>query len=241
MRNIRIFQDQALSSGSTIQLDKIASNHLLKVLRLRNGHSFNLFCGDGYDYPATLEVNGKFAIAHLHDKQPVLCESPVKIHLYQGISKGDRMDFAIQKSVELGVDSITPVFCNRTVVNLKGERLEKKISHWQAIAISACEQSGRAVIPPVNKALTFDQSIQKPDKIKLILDPYTEHSFTDIPAGTTEVSLLIGPEGGLTTEEISRAVSEKFISVRLGPRILRTETAAIASITVLQTLIGDLR
>ncbi len=240
MKSIRIYQPLLLSSGAHIALDKNACNHLLKVLRLKDGQSFLLFSGDGNEYPATLEVTGKKATAHLGEAIQVQCESPLEIHLYQGISKGERMDFAIQKSVELGVTSITPVFCQRTVVNLRGERLDKKCLHWKAVAISACEQSGRAVIPEIRAAISFSECLNSDAHNRIFLDPHSFTKLKQLEPDTGSFGILIGPEGGLTEDEILAAKQAGFIGVTMGPRILRTETAALASIAAVQNLWGDL-
>ena len=225
-----------------MQLDKPASNHLLKVLRLKNQQAFVLFNGDGYEYPAILEISGKSAVAHISEKHHPANESPLQIHLFQGISKGDRMDFAIQKSVELGVSEITPVFCERTVVNLKGERLQKKITHWQSIVHSACEQSGRNYIPQVNSAVnSTDLFIANDNDTRLILHPASQHKLSNIKApDNNRLQLLIGPEGGLSEQEVSLALACGFTGARIGPRILRTETAALTTIAAAQLLWGDL-
>ncbi len=242
MKTIRIFQTINLQENSTLQLDKFASNHLLKVLRLKNQQAFILFNGDGYEYPSVLEVSGKTAIAHISARQHTENESALKIHLFQGISKGDRMDFAIQKSVELGATEITPVFCERTVVNLKGERLQKKIEHWQSIVHSACEQCGRNFIPVIHSAVHSSHLFTATtDCTRLILDPTAVHSLKQIdPPVNNQLKLLIGPEGGLSKHEIQLALDSGFINTRLGPRVLRTETAALTTIAAAQVLWGDL-
>ena len=235
MRNIRIYQDIPLAANQSIALDKAASNHLIKVLRLKNQQEFTLFNGTGSEYPATLEVSGKHAIAHLQDQLTPTTESQLSIHLLQGISKGDRMDIAIQKSVELGVTRITPVFCNRTVVNLKGDRLEKKLQHWRAIAISACEQCGRNIIPEISTPINVNAATHE----DILLDPLSESPAHTLSPVDNQLRILIGPEGGLTNEEIDLAISRGYVGIRLGPRILRTETAALAAITTAQALWGD--
>ena len=240
MRNIRIYQDIPLAANQSIALDKAASNHLIKVLRLKNQQVFTLFNGTGSEYPATLEVSGKHAVAHLQNQLTPITESQLNIHLLQGISKGDRMDIAIQKSVELGVTRITPVFCNRTVVNLKGDRLEKKLQHWRAIAISACEQCGRNIVPEISTPINFNAAIHKDsDSLNILLDPLSDTPVHNLSPVENQLRILIGPEGGLTDEEIDLAISRGYMGIRLGPRILRTETAALAAITTAQALWGD--
>lgn len=241
MKSTRIYQAINLNSECEITLDKSASNHLLRVLRLKDNENFTLFNGDGYEYLATLSVNGKSAIAKINKRITTDNESPLKIHLFQGISKGDRMDFAIQKAVELGVSQITPVFCARTVVNLKGERLEKKRQHWQATVISACEQSGRNYVPVIQEPCNLTESFTlNAGRLKLLLDPTAAVKLTSLSPDNNQLDVFIGPEGGFTEMEIQQAGNHNVTSISLGPRILRTETAALSALTACQLLWGDL-
>lgn len=241
MKSIRIYQPGKFEQGNAYPLDKASSNHLIKVLRLKNDYFFTLFNGDGYEYKTRLEITGKQAIAHIESKIKTDNESSLNIHLFQGISKGDRMDFAIQKAIELGVTSITPVITERTVVNLKGDREDKKIHHWRAIAISACEQSGRNYLPAINQICHFKQCLNPAStSLSLLLDPLSTRNIADLNSPATHINILIGPEGGLSDSEINQAKESDFKGVRLGPRILRTETAALAAITSVQLLWGDL-
>lgn len=241
MKQIRIYQDTALASGTSVSLDKLASNHLLRVLRLRQGENFILFNGDGCEYIATLEISSKTAIAQIHETRAIERESALRLHLYQGISKGERMDFAIQKATELGVSAITPMFCERTVVSLKGDRLLKKQQHWQAIAISACEQSGRNRIPTIHTAQTFSQALATDQtQLKLMLEPTAAQSLASLQPKDSMLSIYIGPEGGFSDSEIAQAQSSHLRGINLGPRILRTETAALVAVTACQLLWGDL-
>ena len=240
MKSVRIYQADSFQVGKSFQLDKFASHHLIKVLRLKSNYTFTLFDGKGTEFSATLEVAGKHAIAHVLSSTETSAESNLKIHLLQAISKGDRMDFAIQKSIELGVTSITPIITERTVVNLKEDRGAKKLLHWSAIAIGACEQSGRNFLPKINPICNYSDAINSAtDGIKLLLDPLSNNSIQSLTADKN-VYILIGPEGGLSDKEIELAKDQGFHGVRLGPRILRTETAALAAITSVQLLWGDL-
>jgi len=240
MKIIRIYQPGIFVVGESFPLDKSSSNHIIKVLRLKNNYTFVLFNGEGTEYSARLEIDGKKARAHILTSTTINNESALNIHLLQGISKGDRMDFAIQKSIELGVTSITPVITERTVVNLKENRELKKLQHWRAIAIGACEQSGRNSLPAVNPVCNFKQSIEnESDTLKILLDPLSENTLQSITP-SNNIQILIGPEGGLSETEINDAKEHGFIGTRLGPRILRTETAALAAITSAQLLWGDL-
>ncbi len=241
MKQIRIYQHTELASGNSVSLDKVASNHLLRVLRLRQGDEFVLFNGDGCEYPSTLEISGKTAIAQISEMRETIRESCLQLHLYQGISKGERMDFAIQKAVELGVSEITPLFCERTVVSLKGDRLDKKLQHWQGIAISACEQSGRNHIPAIHPAQPFSQALASDTtQLKLMLEPTAAQPLSSLQPENNTVSIYIGPEGGFSDNEITQAQNSGLRGINLGPRILRTETAALAAVTACQLLWGDL-
>lgn len=242
MRNPRIYIDVPLNVGTTIELSDDAFGHIVRVLRLPEGASITLFNGDGNDYQGELtQVSKKQAAAKILDATAVSNESPLAIHLGQGISRGDRMDFTLQKSVELGVSAITPLFTERCGVKLNGDRLAKKIDQWQKIVISACEQSGRSTVPVVNEPMQIDDWLnQETSALKINLHPKAQHSIMTLPMENTRVRLLIGPEGGLSDAEITRANNAEFVDVLLGPRILRTETAALTAITALQCRFGDL-
>ncbi len=242
MRNPRIYLDVPLHVGTTIELSDDAFGHIVRVLRLPEGAAITLFNGDGNDYQAALtQVSKKQACAKILDATAVSNESPLAIHLGQGISRGDRMDFTLQKSVELGVSAITPLFTERCGVKLSGDRLAKKIDQWQKIVISACEQSGRSTVPVVNEPMQIDDWLnQETAALKINLHPKAQHSIMTLPMENSRVRLLIGPEGGLSDAEITRANNAEFVDVLLGPRILRTETAALTAITALQCRFGDL-
>lgn len=242
MRNPRIYIDQALTVDTTIQLSDDAFGHVVRVLRLSDGDAITLFNGDGNDYAATLtDVAKKKAFAQVLSSQAIDNESPLNLHLGQGISRGDRMDFTLQKSVELGVNTITPLFTERCGVKLSGERLAKKVEQWQKIVISACEQSGRATVPMVKEPMYLnDWLTEQTEALKLNLHPRAEHSIMTLPIETARVRLLIGPEGGLSDEEIEVASDAGYTEVLMGPRVLRTETAALTAITALQCRFGDL-
>ncbi len=247
MRNPRIYQAQAFEVGQTQALSDDAFGHTVRVLRLKDGDEITLFNGVAeqqgyYEYQAKLcNVGKKRADIEILAKNIVENESPLNIHLGQGISRGDRMDFTLQKSVELGVNTITPIFTERCGVKLSGERLEKKHEQWQKIVISACEQSGRCAVPIVAPPIYLDDWLQQDSSaLKLNLHPRAQHSIMNLPIENNRVRLLIGPEGGLSNDEISTANSAGFHDVLLGPRVLRTETAALTAITALQCRYGDL-
>ncbi|MDG1750082.1 MAG: 16S rRNA (uracil(1498)-N(3))-methyltransferase [Thalassotalea sp.] len=248
MRNPRIYQNSQWTIGDTITLSDDAFGHTVRVLRLKNGDNVTLFNGVKYqeawgEFQAELvNVSKKSAQVIIQSFKKVENESPVNIHLGQAISRGDRMDFTLQKSVELGVNTITPLFTERCGVKISSERLEKKIEQWQKIVISACEQSGRCTVPTVNPAQTLDNWLnQESSALKLNLHPKAEHSIMNLPNENERIRLLIGPEGGLSDDEIAQANKKQFIGVLLGPRVLRTETAALTAITAIQCRFGDIK
>ena len=240
MKSPRLYQNTELGVDSDIKLDKPASHYLTRVLRLKDSSRLTIFNGDGYEYTARLLIQGKQHLLSVIEKNTSNNESNLNVTLLQGISKGDRMDICIQKSVELGVNKIIPVICQRTVVNLKQERSEKKLKHWQGIIISACEQSGRNIIPALTPPIHFKEALNlKLHGLSLTLDPTSSHNFNSFKPSDEHINLLIGPEGGLTQDEIILSQQHQFNGVCMGKRILRTETAAIAAVSALQTLWGD--
>lgn len=242
MRCIRIFQESPFELGQITELSPEAGQHVGVVLRMQPDDTLTLFCGDNREYQARItDVRKKKVSVLITAIDIVNRESPQQIHLGQAISKGDRMDWVIQKAVELGVTSITPLITAHCAVRLDESRLTKKQQQWQAIAVSACEQSGRNIVPVVHPILPFDALIQRcMSPLKLILHPAATMSWDNISSSGKEVTLLIGPEGGFSEDEINRAQSQQFNVIALGPRILRTETAAIAAISILQAKLGDL-
>ena len=242
MRIPRIFEPTSIELNTSVTLSPDASNHVGRVLRMTPGQAITLFCGDGFDYSATIsEVTKKSVQVTINDKTKVENESPLTIHLAQGISRGDKMDFTIQKSVELGITDITPIFTERCGVKLKGERLEKKHQQWQKIAISACEQCGRATVPTIHPPIDFSEFIQqKTDQLKLNLHPRASISVSGLTLPEQGVRFVIGPEGGLNDQEIEAAADAGYQEILMGPRILRTETAALTLLTALQVQFGDL-
>ncbi|MGO1247873.1 MAG: 16S rRNA (uracil(1498)-N(3))-methyltransferase [Oceanisphaera sp.] len=242
MRTPRIYEASPLHCGQELTLSGDAANHVGRVLRMQVGQSLTLFNGQGGQYEADiLEATKKLVRVRVGEFNNSDCESPLPFHLGQVISRGEKMEFTIQKSVELGVNVITPLFSRRCGVKLSGERLEKKIQQWQSIAIAACEQCGRNTIPDIRPALSLEQWLaQETDSLKLNLHPKAKHSVNTLPPPVAGIRLLIGPEGGLSDDEIIQARDHDFIDVLLGPRVLRTETAALTAITALQCRFGDL-
>ena len=240
MRTIRVFHPEPLVSDVLIDLDDTASAHLLRVLRLGDGDAIELFDGSDQAFAAVLEgCDRKQARARVGSGRLASCESPLKLHLAQGIARGDKMDLTIMKSVELGATSITPVLTERCGVKLSDERWDKKLAHWQRVAISACEQSGRNRVPQVMAPIALPRLLASHSGHGLVLDPQAGQSLNALP-GLSETTLLIGPEGGLSDAEVAAAIAAGFSPLRFGPRILRTETAAWACIAALQARFGDL-
>lgn len=242
MRIPRIYHSSPLQLNNHSELDSDAANHVARVLRLKQGYKIILFNGDGHDYLSEITDVSKKSVQILPlEKNAITNESPLNIHLAQGISRGDKMDFTIQKSVELGIMEITPVFSERCGVKLTGERLEKKHQQWQKIAISACEQSGRAIVPIVHPPISLSEFLdQETQQLKLNLHPKASTSIKTITIPDCGVRFIIGPEGGLSDDEISQARDANYTDIQLGPRVLRTETAALTLLASLQFQFGDL-
>ena len=242
MRDIRVFTDQPLTTGEEVTLDTIASRHLATVLRLKAGDPVSLFNGQGGEFLATLkECNSKQVTASITDFTDTERESPLHIHLGIGMSRGDRMDWIIQKATEVGVTEISPLYTERTEVKLKGDRAEKKLRHWQQVSISACEQSYRNRVPVIHPPINVNEWLCSVEaEKKLVLHHRSQHSISELgEQQTASAALLIGPEGGLSTDEIKRAEEHCFMPLTLGPRVLRTETAPVVAISILQSLWGD--
>ena len=242
MRVPRIYEPGPLSSHALLDLSEDGANHIGRVLRMQAGQELVLFDGRGGQYPATIQAVGKKQVqVQLAELDPVEVESPLAIHFGQVISRGDKMEFTIQKSVELGVTVITPLFSERCGVKLNGERLDKKLEQWQKIAISACEQCGRNRIPEIRPAMELAAWLAEPtEELKLNLHPRAPYSINTLPEPSHGIRLLIGPEGGLSAAEIELAREQGFADMLLGPRVLRTETAGLTAITALQCRFGDL-
>jgi 16S rRNA (uracil1498-N3)-methyltransferase len=242
VRTPRVFVDKPLVAGESVALEMGAVRHLLQVLRLRSGDPLLLFNGDGQDWHATLEsATKRSASARIGRPARDEPEPRLHIHLLLGISKGERMDYAIQKAVELGVDRITPMLTQRVVVKLDRARLTRRTRHWQGIIRNACEQSGRSRVPALEEAVDLRRALQTAPATGILLDPTAEQSLLDLARPDTNVTLLIGPEGGLTTHERTAALAAGYQAIRIGPRVLRTETAPLAALAALQALWGDFR
>jgi len=241
MRIPRIYTSAELVLNTLIELDSEASNHVGKVLRMKSGYQITLFNGDGADYAATIsEVTKRTVTVSIDDSIETNTESCLYTHIGQVISRGDRMDYMIQKSTELGVSEITPLTSERCEVKLKGDREEKRVKHWQQIAISAAEQCGRSKVPAINSIMSLDEWVKdKPEEeLGLVMHHRTTQSLTDLKK-PQKARLLIGPEGGLSESEIESAITQGFTATTLGPRVFRSETAPIATLSIIQWLWGD--
>jgi len=239
----RIYQANALIEDSTIELDEFASHHLARVLRASVGEDVVLFNGEGGEYSGIIsQINKKTVWVDIKKYIAREVESSLDIWLAQGISRGEKMDYTIQKAVELGVKGIIPLFSKRCSVKLSVERSEKRLQHWRSIIIGACEQSGRNRIPEIIMPQMLDQWLsQVAADFCLVLSPHVEHKLKKLTIpNSARVILLIGPEGGLSNQEMAQAVQRGFLPLNLGPRILRTETAAVAAIAALQSYCGDM-
>ena len=241
MRLTRIFVEQTLVSGKGVGLPEQAGLHLTRVLRLEAGAPVTLFDGSGGEYEGTLERDGKKLWARVGAHSAIERESPLQVTLIQGVARGERMDLIVQKATELGVTRILPVMAERSVVKVDDRQRERKREHWQAIAISACEQSGRNRIPPVAAPAPLADVIATlpADTRRCLLAADGADPLASGARGHVAIVLLIGPEGGLADNEQKFARAHDFTAYRIGPRILRTETAGLAAIAALQTMAGD--
>ncbi len=239
----RFYCPLSLAAGRSVALPDDVARHAVGVLRLRAGESVTLFNGDGREYAGVLEIRGRGAAVRLHSRLEPDRESSLRITLAQGISSGERMDLTLQKSVELGVAAIQPLVMRRTIVRLAGEKLERRRGHWQGVAISACEQCGRNVVPEVGAIREFPDWLKdrQDTGLALLLDPEATHGLGDLSTPDGPVTILAGPEGGFDPFERDAALRAGFVAVRLGPRILRTETAALATLAAMQAVWGDFR
>jgi 16S rRNA (uracil1498-N3)-methyltransferase len=241
MRTPRIYTPQRLMSSTLIELEPEPSRHLARALRIQEGDPLTLFDGHGGEYPAAVTaVDKKRVQVQVGSLLSRECESALHIHMGIALSRGDRMDWIIQKATELGVSSMTPLATERSGVKLRGERAEKKLRHWQQIAISACEQCGRNRLPLIQTLQPLVNWLEHTDaERKFVLHHRADNKPLASPVPAS-VALLVGPEGGLDSAEILAAEDRGFNSLRLVPRILRTETAPLAAIAILQSSWGDM-
>jgi 16S rRNA (uracil1498-N3)-methyltransferase len=246
VRLTRLFHAAPLVAGATVRLEARAAAHLARVLRMQVGDALRLFDGRGAEHAASIiALKAERVDVELGAALAPLPESPLAITLAQGISRGERMDYAIQKATELGVARIVPLTCERSVVRLRPDQAVQRHEHWRGVVISACEQCGRATLPALEAPRRLDAhlALARDDRgptLRAVLAPGAADGPRRLPAGLAAIELLIGPEGGLSDAEIRLAVGAGYRSLSLGPRVLRTETAAAAAIAALQTLYGDL-
>ncbi|WP_347902498.1 16S rRNA (uracil(1498)-N(3))-methyltransferase [Pseudomonas purpurea] len=238
MRLSRFFIDPPLSLGEH-ELPEAQAHYISRVLRMAEGDALQVFDGSGQEFLGTLaEVGKKRVRVALTESFAGQIESPLHIHLGQGLSRGERMDWAIQKATELGVNEITPIFSDRCEVRLKDERADKRLQHWRQVAISACEQCGRSRVPVIHPPLLLADWLKQTEaELKLVLHPVAEPLVSHAKPAT--LAFLIGPEGGLSDAEVDQAKSAGYHAARLGPRVLRTETAPVVALAVAQQLWGD--
>ena len=234
-----------LEPGRAYALPPPQAHHAVRVLRLAAGDTLALFNGDGAEYPARVErVSKREVTVKVQERRIVSRESPLAVTLAQAIASGERMDYTIQKAVELGVAAIQPLAASRSVVRLSGERADRRVSHWRAVAIAACEQCGRNHLPPIAAVAPLERWLaqwpaRNDGSRPLLLSPRGETTLRELDRPAKTVVILAGPEGGLTQDEESAARRSGFIPVSLGPRVLRTETAAVAALAAMQALWGD--
>ncbi len=237
----RIYVDQELIVGECCHLPAEQSRYLLNVLRCQLDERCYLFNGTGQQYLAQLVATGKSARLQILAVHQVAVENPLEVTLVQAVSRGDRMDYAIQKSVECGVHKIIPVLTARCGVKLTSERALKRQDHWQKVAISAAEQSGRVIVPAISAPIHFDEWLPMANNLVLVADFKPLHSIDQAKLQPNACSLLIGPEGGFSDSERKKMYAHQFYHLDLGPRILRTETAPVVALTILNQWWGDLK
>ncbi|HET7776257.1 MAG TPA: 16S rRNA (uracil(1498)-N(3))-methyltransferase [Azospira sp.] len=233
-----------LSSGIRVDLPEGPARHAARVLRLEADDGLVLFDGEGGEYPAIIETVVKDRVGVLVGEHcPVERESPLALTLIQALQGGDKMDFTLQKAVELGVSRFQPVSSRRSIVRLEGERAAKRLEHWRGVAVAACEQCGRNRVPEVASLLPLERALGQADggSLRLVLLPGAAQSLASLPPPQGPVVLLVGAEGGLAPEEAEAALAAGFTAVSLGPRVLRTETAGLAALAAIQALWGDFR
>ncbi len=242
MRMTRIHVAAPLVVGQEVTLPESAAAHLARVLRFQAGDPCMLFNGDGHDYAARITILSKCEVrARVESVRALDNESPLRITLVQGVARGEKMDWILQKATELGVHAFVPASSERSEVRLDGERADKRLAHWRSVVIAACEQSGRARIPSVVPSQALPLAVSSLTvTARFLLDPLAQQAITNVTEPGEECVLAVGPEGGWSPRDRVVLEGAGFSAVRLGPRVLRTETAGIAAIAALQTRFGDL-
>jgi len=243
MRHNRVYVEVPLAAGSRARIEGSAANHVLRVLRLAPGDPLTVFDGRGGEHAARIGGLDRSGVTiEVGEHRPVERESPLEVTLAQGVSRGERMDLVVQKATELGVRCIVPVLTERTVVRFDAKQSGARLRHWQGVAVAACEQCGRNTLPRIAAPVALPELLRETDddSLRLVLTPGGDASIGDLASGPGSVTLLIGPEGGLSQDERRAAIQAGYRPLRLGPRVLRTETAAIAALAALQMRLGDL-
>lgn len=243
MRTSRVYVDQPLSPHARVRIDGPAAGHLVRVLRLAAGDALTIFNGRGGEYPARIRETGRnHAIVEIGERRSVERESPLAVTLAQGVSRGERMDLVVQKATELGVRRIVPLLTERSVVRFDANQRASRLRHWRSVAVAACEQCGRNALPEIAAPADLAEFLSWPDTEarRIVLAPDGEAAVRDLDPGSGGVMLLVGPEGGLSSAERQASVRAGYRTLRLGPRVLRTETAAIAALVAVQLWLGDL-
>jgi 16S rRNA (uracil1498-N3)-methyltransferase len=242
MRLTRCYVPEPLSAGDTRRLPQDVSTHVARVLRARAGQLLTLFDGRGGEYDATiLDIDRDGVRVRIDAHRPIERESPLRVTLLQALARGERMDLIVQKATELGVAAILAWSAERSVVRLDDAGLARRCEHWRAIAISACEQCGRNQVPPIDAVADLASACARADgaSLRLLLAPEATRSLISMAGRSPGVSLVVGPEGGFSDAELALAAQQGFQSCRLGPRVLRAETAPLAALAALQAVAGD--
>jgi len=243
MRLARVHVEADLQAGGQVRVEGSAGNHIARVLRLRAGDALTLFNGRGGEYGGSVaQIRRDTVLVSVLERREAERESPFQLTLAQGISRGERMDWVVQKATELGVSRVVPLFTERSVVQLDERQASRKLQHWRSIAIAACEQSGRNRLPEISQPVGLYDLLAPPTPggVALLLSPTASRRMADLSTAGSGATVLIGPEGGLAEVEQEAAIKAGYMPVRLGPRVLRTETAAVCALTVLQQRFGDL-
>jgi 16S rRNA (uracil1498-N3)-methyltransferase len=239
----RFYHSNPLDLNQIIILDEFSSHHALRVMRVKVDDFLILFNGDGFEYRGRVsDINKKTINVEILSKEKNNSESPININLFQSISSNEKMDMVIQKATELGVSSIQPIFTSRSTIKLSLDRTKKRLIHWKQVSISACEQSGRSKIPTIKSPIGFDQISEgiKTNSLNLLLHPDNLEESSNLPNEYSgDINIFIGPEGGFSQDEVLLLKKQNCINIKLGPRILRTETAPLAIIAILQYKYGD--
>ena len=241
----RFYHSKSININETIIIDDFAAHHMLKVMRLKTNDQLILFNGDGSDFTGqVIRISKRRVEVSIKSKKNIKNESNLKVILLQALTSSEKMDLIIQKTTELGISEIQPIICERSIVKIKNEKIEKKLSHWRQVSIAACEQCGRAKIPTIHKPENIIKYLEKTESkkdTKIILSPEATKSLNNfIPNMKQDIKVLIGPEGDFTKQELDFSIQKGFSPIKIGPRILRTETASMCILSILQYKYGDI-